>query len=60
MTEANLPVSLRHTEPRDIKGIVELCQRVYPDTPPWRPARLRARGGSLQRRHQHHRRPCHG
>ena len=40
MTEANPSISVRHTEPRDIKGIVELCQRVYPDTPPWRPEQL--------------------
>jgi ribosomal protein S18 acetylase RimI-like enzyme len=40
MTGANPSISVRHTEPRDITGIVELCQRVYPDTPPWRPEQL--------------------
>jgi ribosomal protein S18 acetylase RimI-like enzyme len=40
MTEANPSISIRHTQPRDIEGIVELCRRVYPDTPPWHPDQL--------------------
>ena len=40
MTETTQPFGIRHTEPRDVAGIVELCQRVYPDTPPWRPDQL--------------------
>jgi hypothetical protein len=40
MTETNSAINIRHTEPRDIEGIVELCQRVYPDSPPWRPDQL--------------------
>jgi ribosomal protein S18 acetylase RimI-like enzyme len=40
MTEANPAISIRHTQPRDIEGIVELCLRVYPDTPPWQPEQL--------------------
>jgi hypothetical protein len=38
MTESTPQIGIRHTQPRDFAGIVELCQRVYPDTPPWRPA----------------------
>ena len=40
MTETNPQISARHTQPRDVAGIIELCQRVYPDTPPWRPEQL--------------------
>jgi ribosomal protein S18 acetylase RimI-like enzyme len=41
-TEASPQISIRHTQPRDVAGIVELCQRVYPDTPPWRPDQLQS------------------
>jgi ribosomal protein S18 acetylase RimI-like enzyme len=40
MTETGQQISIRHTQPRDVAGIVELCQQVYPDTPPWRPEQL--------------------
>ncbi len=40
MSETTPSLSIRHTEPRDVPGIVALCQRVYPDTPPWRPDQL--------------------
>jgi ribosomal protein S18 acetylase RimI-like enzyme len=40
MTESSPHIGIRHTEPRDVAGIVELCERVYPDTPPWRPDQL--------------------
>jgi hypothetical protein len=40
MTETGQQISIRHTQPRDVAGIVKLCQRVYPDTPPWRPEQL--------------------
>jgi Acetyl-CoA hydrolase/transferase C-terminal domain len=42
MTESTPQIGIRHTQPRDFAGIVELCQRVYPDNPPWRPAQLRS------------------
>jgi ribosomal protein S18 acetylase RimI-like enzyme len=36
MTDAVPTIGIRHTEPRDVAGIIELCQRVYPDdTQPW-------------------------
>jgi ribosomal protein S18 acetylase RimI-like enzyme len=28
-------VHVRNTEPRDFTAIADLCQRIYPDTPPW-------------------------
>jgi ribosomal protein S18 acetylase RimI-like enzyme len=40
MSETTPSLTIRHTQPRDIPGIVALCQRVYPDTPPWRPDQL--------------------
>jgi ribosomal protein S18 acetylase RimI-like enzyme len=39
-SETSPQLSIRHTQPRDVAGIVALCQRVYPDTPPWRPEQL--------------------
>ena len=39
-SETSPQLSIRHTQPRDVAGIVALCQRVYPETPPWRPAQL--------------------
>ena len=40
MTEANPPTSIRYTQSGDIAGIVELRQRLYPDTQPWCPDQL--------------------
>jgi hypothetical protein len=31
---------VRNTEPRDFAGIADLCQRTYPDTPPWNDEQL--------------------
>jgi ribosomal protein S18 acetylase RimI-like enzyme len=42
MAESMPHIGIRHTQPRDFAGIVELCQRVYPETPPWRPDQLRS------------------
>lgn len=28
-------VIVRHTRPEDFAGIIEVCRRVYPDSPPW-------------------------
>ena len=33
-------VSVRNTLPRDFAGITDLCQRTYPDTPPWNAEQL--------------------
>lgn len=35
MTPARHPVRVRHTEPRDFEGVIELTRRVYPTSPPW-------------------------
>jgi ribosomal protein S18 acetylase RimI-like enzyme len=31
---------VRNTAPRDFDGIADLCQRIYPDTPPWNAEQL--------------------
>ncbi len=35
MADPTLQVSVRNTTPRDFNGITDLCQRTYPETPPW-------------------------
>lgn len=38
--EKNAPVTIRNTASRDFDDITALCERIYPDTPPWNAEQL--------------------